>query len=202
MQDLTPLEPGCFYHIYNRGIDGTPIFTKPVHYRSFLERYAYYMNPILDTYAYCLLGNHFHLMVRVKELREIDMDSLRTERNWTTPPEASRLFSHLFNSYAQHFNHSVGRTGSLFESRFERDRIAEDTYCSYLIFYIHANPKKHGFVQNFTTYPYSSYQSHLSVRPTHLQRKAVLDWFGGTQRYEEFHLGMDAEKNWGFSDFD
>jgi hypothetical protein len=62
------LEPNNFYHIYNRGVNGTQLFYKKDNYYYFLEKYAQYLSAYLDTYAYCLLGNHFHLLVKVKDI--------------------------------------------------------------------------------------------------------------------------------------
>jgi hypothetical protein len=64
----TRFEEHKFYHIYNRTVDKKPMFSSDDNYRFFLQRYDHYLSPVLDTYAYCLLGNHFHLLVRVKDL--------------------------------------------------------------------------------------------------------------------------------------
>lgn len=72
MSDLTlPLEPEQVYHIFNRGIDKQAIFFSDEHYRFFLQRYGKYLNDYVETFAYCLLPNHFHLMVRVKSVSNI-----------------------------------------------------------------------------------------------------------------------------------
>ena len=61
-----PLEENQFYHIYNRGNDGTDLFYQDRNYIFFLKKYDNYLSEYVDTYAYCLLPNHFHLLVRVK----------------------------------------------------------------------------------------------------------------------------------------
>lgn len=61
------LEPGNFYHIYNRGINSCNLFRKPDNYEHFLELYDKYISPVADTYAWVLMPNHFHLLVRVRE---------------------------------------------------------------------------------------------------------------------------------------
>jgi hypothetical protein len=55
------LKPGAYYHIYNRGINGENIFKEERNYAYFLSKYAIYLSPMLETYAYCLLKNHFQL---------------------------------------------------------------------------------------------------------------------------------------------
>jgi len=59
------LEPDRFYHIYNRGINGCPIFQETSNYEHFLKLYDKHISPVADTYAYVLMGNHFHLLVRI-----------------------------------------------------------------------------------------------------------------------------------------
>jgi len=61
-----PLLPGSYYHIYNRANGFHNLFFKKENYRYFLEKYARYTNQYIDTFAYCLLPNHFHFLIRPK----------------------------------------------------------------------------------------------------------------------------------------
>jgi len=63
----TKFDTGNFYHVYNRSVDRKPMFQNDDNYRFFVQQYDFYLSAIVDTYAYCLLGNHFHLLIRVKE---------------------------------------------------------------------------------------------------------------------------------------
>ena len=63
-----------------------------------------------------------------------------------------------------------------------------------LVHYIHWNPQKHGFVDDFREYPYSSYAALLSERPTWLKRDIVLEWFNGPSGLAGFHQMMTDEK--------
>lgn len=72
LEDITiPLEPGHGYHIFNRGNEGRLIFFQDKNYKYFLDKYKAYMNSYWDTYAYCLLPNHFHLAIKVKDQDDI-----------------------------------------------------------------------------------------------------------------------------------
>jgi putative transposase len=64
----TKFEEGNFYHIYNRTVDKQPMFRSDANYEYFLKKYDEYLSPVIDTYAYCLLGNHFHLLIHVQEI--------------------------------------------------------------------------------------------------------------------------------------
>ncbi len=65
MTSPAPLQRGQVYHIYNRGNNREEIFIQERNYRHFLQLYAQYVEPVADTYAYCLLRNHFHFLVRI-----------------------------------------------------------------------------------------------------------------------------------------
>ena len=67
-----PLTPGVVYHIYNRGNNGENIFIEERNYAYFMKLYDKYITLVAETYAYCLLRNHFHLMVSIKDLPEIN----------------------------------------------------------------------------------------------------------------------------------
>ena len=96
--------------------------------------------------------------------------------------------------YCQAINAAYARTGGLFESPFRRIEVCSDAYMSQLIVYIHRNPEKHGFVENFQEYPHSSYHSHLLKQKTRLERQEVLRWFGGRDQYGKFHEDQFDEK--------
>jgi len=61
----TPFYSNQFYHIYNRGNNGEKIFYTSENYLFFLKRYDHYLSDYADTYAYCLLPNHFHFLIKV-----------------------------------------------------------------------------------------------------------------------------------------
>ena len=176
MTPPSPLRPGHYYHVYNRGNNRENIFREERNYRYFLDLYAAHIEPIAETFAYCLLRNHFHLLVRIKDAAD-----------------PSRAFSNLFNAYTKSINKNYGRTGSLFQKPFQRVAVTTDRYFLQLIFYIHFNPQKHGLVSDFREWPWSSYHALGGVQPTRLNRAMVLDWFGNAREFEAFHRGRVDE---------
>ena len=189
-KNIKPLDPGTFYHVYNRGNNGQNIFFEKRNYALFLQKYAKYVSPVADTYAYCLLGNHFHILIRTKSEKEITLfkgDRVLNPVSLEAGKIVSLQFSHLFNSYTQTINKTYNRTGSLFERPFRRILVTSDAYFSQLVYYIHFNPQKHGFVDGFEDWEYSSYHSHLENKPTKLNRDEVIKWFGGKSEYQKFH---------------
>ncbi len=110
-----PLIEGNYYHIYNRGINSSDLFFENENYLHFLKLYDKYVSPIAETFAWCLLKNHFLLLVYIKEQNEIDSELL--SYSTVEKPKrikASKQFSNLFNGYAQAINKRHHRTGSLF----------------------------------------------------------------------------------------
>lgn len=70
----TPIETDRFYHIYNLGINGENIFKTDRNYLFFLSKLSEFLIPVCDVYAYCLMPNHFHLLVKIKS--DFELDSL------------------------------------------------------------------------------------------------------------------------------
>jgi len=185
MQANIPLEPGHYYHIYNRGNNRENIFIEERNYRYFMQLYQKYILPVCDTFAYCLMRNHFHILVRVKELQNQTSEVLETSE--VSSKAITQQYSNFFNSYAKAINTTYKRTGSLFQNRFGRIAVDSDRYFAQLIHYIHFNPQNHGFVEDFRQYPYSSYQAIISEKPTHLCRAEVLNWFQGKDSFVKVH---------------
>ena len=191
MPSPRPLENGQYWHIYNRGNNRDNIFFAERNYRYFLKLYAKYFEPVADTYAYCLLPNHFHFLVRTKTVEEQKahdetLGVFETPRVWE-PKNPSQQLGSLFNAYAKAINKRCQRTGSLSEHPFGRVPVASDAHFVYLIAYIHQNPQKHGLADDFPLWPYSSYHALTSTKPTRLKRDDVLAWFGGPAELQASH---------------
>ena len=188
MEIKEPILQGNYYHIYNRGNNGIDIFLETENYYHFLRLYAKYIEPIAETFAWCLLKNHFHILVRIKHKEEI----VSTELSYSTVEkpkniDPSRQFSHFFNAYTQAINKRHNRTGSLFESSFERKLVSSEIYFQQLIFYIHNNPVHHGFVDKMDLYPWSSYETIVSNKPTRLKRNDVIALYDGVENFIFYH---------------
>ncbi|MDP3726133.1 MAG: transposase [bacterium] len=139
-----------FYHIYNRGTDKRTIFLDEFDYGRFIRLLHVCNNqtavvmkdlknfnfsqltslvsqytPLVAIGAYCLMPNHFHILV--KEIR---------------PRGISQFMGKLLTAYSMYFNKKYERTGALFEGKFKSSRAKNDNYLQYLFAYIHLNPVK------------------------------------------------------------
>lgn len=183
MQVSVPVEPAKVYHLYNRGNNREDLFRDEADYRKFLRLYIEHIHGVADTFAYCLMRNHFHIMIKVRS--EPQVAAMADEFKMT---DANQSFSNFFNAYAKTFNNRHRRTGRLFEERFRRIEVDSETYFRQLAVYIHRNPQRHGFVPDFRSWEWSSYSALCSVQPTKLEREEVLQWFGGLDQFKAAHL--------------
>lgn len=190
MASLEPIEFGHYYHIYNRGNNGDTIFIEDKNYSYFLSLYLKYIHPVADTFCWCLLNNHFHFLIRIKELSEIQLDTLTYSKNIKVNKEKvnpSKQFSHLFNAYTQSINKMYNRTGSVFEKPFQRKIVSSQNYFQKLIFYIHNNPVHHKITDNILDYKWSSYHTIVTSKPTYLMRDEVIEMFNDLSNFKFYH---------------
>jgi hypothetical protein len=145
------------------------------------------MEGYLDVISYSLNANHFHFLVRVRHFNEAQLGG-KSEHELV----ASRL-KMLFRTYALAFNRNHGRTGSLFDGPYKRVLVEDSRNLSYLVQYIHVNPEKNKLVLDFRTWDWSSYKFILSPRKSMVDRKFVLEWFGGIKEFVLFHSKENQE---------
>ena len=195
MQYLEPLRYGKYFHIYNRGINSCDLFRKRTNYEYFLELYDKHISPVADTFAWVLMKNHFHILVRIKD-KEINPLNPQGFENLegledSDSKQLSQPFANLFNAYAKAYNKLYNRTGSLFEHPFRRKEIAGKEYFKTMVIYIHNNPVHHMFTKYAMDYPWSSYTTCISIKPTRLKRDMVFGWFDNEANFKNAHKNLD-----------
>jgi len=199
MQDFKAiLEPDNYYHIYNRANGREKLFANEDNYKFFLKQYMFYISPIAHTLTYCLMPNHFHFVVKIKEEKNLvplsGSGTLKPFQKFETFEKfASKQFSNLFSSYTQAFNKQNKRMGSLFMPRFNRKKITSDNYLKHSINYIHQNPIMHHYVSDLEKWKYSSYLSIINNKATKLKKQEVLDLFHDKQNFIDCHTLKKAE---------
>lgn len=175
---IQALERGNYYHIYNRGINSVTLFNQKENFEHFLNLYDKHIDPIVETYAWCLMKNHFHFLVRIKEKHEIISEKII---------HPSQSFSNLFNAYTKAYNKRYNRHGALFERPFRRKQIDSEVYLRNVIAYIHNNPVHHKICEHPIVYPWSSYISCISDKPTKIKRKEVIELFYTVENFKNIH---------------
>jgi len=192
---FVPFLPSETYHVFNHANGDDNIFREEDNYRFFLEKYIKYIQPIADTFAYCLMKNHFHLMVRIRDVEYFrnyqpfkDSKSLKgLNIEDGVAKYISLQFSHLFNGYSQAYNKKYGRRGSLFNPRVKRKQITDDSYFTRLIIYIHTNPIYHGFVKHVDDWAHSSYLDIRQENDSIVNLNEIINWFGSQEGFFEAH---------------
>lgn len=162
---------GHYYHLHNRGANRQSIFHNDDDFRDFLTRLkGNTQKYAVQIIAYCLMPNHFHLLVR---------------QDGET--SAGLALQYTCNGYTQHFNRQRQRQGTLFQGRFGAHHVHEDAYLRHLCCYIHANPVKDGFALKPELWPYSNYLEWTGQRNGSLiDKEFVKTQFGSAETYKNF----------------
>jgi putative transposase len=213
MTRKTTLASGEYYHVYNRGVEKRIIFSSKSDYQRFLsllylcnsidsvhiyDHFKYSRgltsgellslprtNELVDICAYCLMPNHFHLLIKEKEEGGI-----------------SKFMQKIMTGYTMYFNKIHDRSGSLFQGTFKAEHAKDDNYLKYLISYIHLNPiklieskwketgitNKRGAEKFLNEYPYSSYIDYIGTSRKEnilINKKALPDYFETPKKFKE-----------------
>lgn len=181
-----PLKAGLYYHVFNRGLDGDPIFYSKDNYRYFFELMRKYMTIFsVRCYCYCLMPNHFHWILKS------DIDDV-----------ISSFISRLLNAYVKALNKIVGRTGPLFVDRFRNVQIDKDAYLMHLLRYIHRNPVEAGLVDSLDQWPYSDYLEFIAKRNGTLSEVHLRNlYFKSPAEYALFVEDIQSKAPDGFIDY-
>lgn len=150
-----------YYHVYNRGTRKQNIFIQKRDYERFLERLKEYKDKFeISILAYCLMPNHFHILLKQETDTPITFFMLR-----------------LGTSYAKYFNIKYDQVGSLFQGRFKTKLIDSDEYLLHVSRYIHRNPISTPGV-GLEFFPWSSYSSYVKGEKNDLVDPSfILDYF-------------------------
>ena len=206
-KDTDKLMAGYTYHVFARTNNKEKLFTQDRNFEFFLKRYEEYIVPVAHTLSYCLLPNHIHFMVRIREAEVlqafcdtflVEDDAKQEKRLLDIENIVSYQFQRLFTSYVKAFNKQESRYGNLIQRPFKRKLISDEEHYFYNIYYIHNNPRKHGFVKDFRTYRWSSYPIFFTDVPTFIERAEVLFHFDGLKGFADYHEQEWDDKDWEF----
>lgn len=192
---------GEYYHLFNRGVEKRPVFTNRREFLRAMElvnfyrfekpplRYSKYLalgeeqklnflvsltKKTVEMIAFCLMGNHFHFLV--KQVKDNGI---------------SKFMANFMNSYTKHFNTKYQRVGPLFSGAFKAVHVDSDDQLIHLSRYIHLNPVT-GFrvkVEELKNYQWSSYPSYVGDSDINfVDKEPIMNFFKKPVKYEEFVL--------------
>ena len=195
MQKLRNFVTGNYYHLYNRGVAKQNIFQNHSDYQSMLNRFAYYLDssikppishftrkelqkklsdkielPLIKMIQYCLMPNHFHLLVQ-----QLKDDGI------------TEFIKISLNSYSRYFNTKHERVWPIFQGRFKSIKVEDDDQFIHLSRYIHLNPCAKKITNSPEQYEWSSYQNFLQKNKSRVcDPKSVLKNFESADGYKKF----------------
>lgn len=174
--------PDSIYHIATRGSGWRHLFVFEHDRTRFLRRLGGVVESYeLECLSYCLMGNHYHLVVRTPDAR------------------LSRALQELHGGYSREFNLYYGERSHLFRNRFRSREVDSDGYLLAVCRYVALNPVRAGFCTKPSEWPWSSYRSNLGLQPapSFLSEATLCEVFGGKpnwrSRYREFVEALDPE---------
>ncbi|ALR31610.1 transposase [Chryseobacterium sp. IHB B 17019] len=168
------------YHVFSHVNGKEFIFREETNYQFFLKQLDKYIIQIADIYAYCLLPNHFHLLLRFKNIEGINVED---EHQFLM-----KNFGNFLNSYAKAFNKKYNRKGALFLNAVKRKKISDEKYLLKVLHYIHNNPINHGFVNKVDQWKHSSYNSYLNLeKESKLNRMEIMQYFDSLDVFKNYH---------------
>jgi len=179
------------YHVILRGINRQSIFEDEEDHIRFLEKLdKYQKEDSYRLYAYCLMGNHVHLLLQENEGLDISMRRIGA-------------------SYVYWYNWKYERCGHLFQDRFKSEAVEDDSYFLTVLRYIHQNPLKAGMVNDPAEYHWSSYREFFKDNARFVDKDYVLGFFDddrskALEQFRVFHvaeekqpcLEIDERKKW------
>lgn len=158
---IRQFEKSGFYHIYNRGNHREPVYHEAFDYQYFLSLLADNAAKFdITIVAYCLMRNHYHLLVRQRA---------------DNPMSIQKLIGNSVMSYAHYFNKKYNQVGSLFQGRYRSKAVLSDAYLLHLTQYIHLNPSEFA---DPITYTWSSIQAYLNRRRSIADPAYILSMLG------------------------
>ncbi|MEM1270550.1 MAG: hypothetical protein AAGI08_10930 [Bacteroidota bacterium] len=173
---------GEFYHVYNQGNNRDVTFQDERDYHVFVAKLRYYLDEYMEVCSYCMMGNHYHLLVRVRDAADVYKAALKdsmTNVKVSVHDIITERFRRFVLSYVVYVNHRHGRRGSLFAPKPQRKHVHDERYLRHLVYYINVNPELHGFTDDYTTYSFSSWHDLICGHTDWVPADAVAKWFGG-----------------------
>ncbi len=205
---------GKFYHVVNHANGWDNLFEDPSHYSLFLQRMVIKLSPVASVHAYCLMPNHFHLLVKIHdeevirqkllenyEINELlgfnkHKKSLFKLKAIDPFYQVTQQFSNFFNSYAQIFNRLTNRKGNLFQKSFKVFEIDSLSYLLNTVRYIHYNPVHHNFTASYDEWHWSSFKDYRFEYDDFVVKEDILSAFDGASNFMDFHLNRPDKEDW------
>ena len=183
-RDYKDSAPGTYFHVYNRGNKKEDIFLDESDFSFFILKLKQYLFPderdksrlsllpenSFSLISYCLMPNHFHLLLR----QNLDIPT-------------SKLLLRVCTSYSKYFNKKYDKVGHIFQDQFKQVTVGDNDYLKWLSCYIHQNPKVAGLVDKVADYKWSSYQDFIGKDSNGIcDKEIILSQFKSDDDFRDF----------------
>ncbi len=191
MKYLDRFHPNGYYHIFNHAVGSENLFRTPENFDYFLIGFEKYLSPVCKTICYCLMPNHFHFLVQIRDEESI-LKSAKKDSDITFDYHkfVMQQLSNFLNSYAKSYNKRFLRRGALFLDYTKRIIIEDNNSLMQVTKYIHLNPVRHGFCTSINDWSYSSYARILDLTEKSLERDLIFEYFDGVDHFIDFHKNI------------
>ncbi|MCD4796184.1 MAG: transposase [Candidatus Cloacimonetes bacterium] len=199
-------ECGHFFHLYTRAnAKEDKLFFEKENYLYFLRQYKKYLSPIFIMICYCLIPNHYHFLIKVRNLNKIF--EYQKKNNYKHNGNELKLNEFLIRqitnfhiSYSKAINKKYNRRGSLFQEKPKVKPVLEINYLLRLARYIHRNPLKHKIAENLEDWKFSSFPDYANLRKGKIpDKRFLLANYESFEDFLEFTLSNDDDLS---DDFD
>ncbi len=165
------------YHVMMRGIDKRDIFIVEEDYEKFLS----YIEKAKEKrdfsiFAFCLMTNHVHLLIKEGD------------------EEIGNTIRRINVGYAQYHNRRYGRTGHLFQNRYQSEPVEDDKYMLTVLRYIHQNPLVAGMVGSIDDYKWSSFKDYHKKRSSIVDCDYVMEYFSDVEEFKDFNSAKNDDE--------
>ena len=188
------LKPENMYHVYNRAHGKEQLFIEEMNYHFFLKKFKEYIHPMVEVYTYCLMPNHFHVLIKVKSEEELEnffedawKEKSRTSKAFPVDKKVTQQFSNFFNAYTKAFNKTYCRIGGLFISNYRRIKIESDRQLINTVKYIHLNPVNARLSEHPEDWKYSSFAAYISDKKSLVAKEYVIEKYGDFNNFLAMH---------------
>ena len=168
-----------YYHVYNRGNNRNEIFFEIRNYFYFLEKIKINFSSDLDLLAYCLMPNHYHLLIKISKDYSLE-----------------KAMQKISTGYTRAINKAYSRTGHLFEGRYRNKIIPGDDYLIHLCRYIHLNPVRANLVKSAEQWRFSSYLDYIGKKDDSIvNNEMISNYFNTIESFIDFHQTFQENQN-------
>ena len=189
-----------YFHLYARANSKKDkLFYERENYLYFLRQYKKYLSPVFITICYCLLPNHYHFLIKVRNREKIfDYQKKKSYEQKGNELKINdfliRQIKNFHISYAKAINKKYARRGSLFQEIPKVKPILEINYLLSLARYIHRNPLKHKVATELEQWEFSSFPDYADLRKgTIPNKKFLLANYESLEDFLDFSYTQDDE---------